>query len=310
VSSSRKIGGLERIRQGLRRTREGIVGRIAALFPGSGPGHDWMEDLEAALLEADLGPTTATRIVEAARATAGPGAPSRDGVLRAARDVLKEILSAGAGTPAATAGRPHVLLCVGVNGGGKTTTAGKLAFRMGREGRQVVLCAADTFRAGAGEQLRIWAERSGAAFVGHESGSDPSAVVFDAASAALARGVDALIVDTAGRLHTQDPLMRELEKIVRVVGRKIDGAPHEVLLILDSTTGQNGLNQAREFLAAAGVTGMVLTKLDGTARGGVAVRIVQEMGIPLRYVGVGEAAEDLVEFNVDEFIDGLLPSAA
>ncbi len=310
MASPGKVGRLERIRQGLRRTREEIVGRIAALLQGAAPERDWTEDLESALIEADLGPRTATRIVEAARASAGPAAPSWEGVRQAARRVLKEILSASAGTPAGTSGRPRVLLCVGVNGGGKTTTAGKLAFRMVKEGRQVVLCAADTFRAGAGEQLRIWAERSGAAFVGHRPGADPSAVVYDAASAALARGADALIIDTAGRLHTQDPLMRELEKIVRVVGRKIDGAPHEVLLVLDATTGQNGLNQAREFLATAGVTGLVLTKLDGTARGGVAVRIVQEMGIPLRYVGVGETAEDLVEFDVDEFLDGLLPAAA
>jgi fused signal recognition particle receptor len=158
--------------------------------------------------------------------------------------------------------------------------------------------------------LRIWAERVGAEYAGHRPGADPSSVVYDAASAALARGADALIVDTAGRLHTQDPLMRELGKIVRVVGRRIEGAPHEVLLVLDATTGQNGVSQAREFLAAARVTGLVLTKLDGTARGGVAVRIVEELGIPLRYVGVGEGAEDLVIFDPEDFLDGLLPAAA
>jgi fused signal recognition particle receptor len=172
------------------------------------------------------------------------------------------------------------------------------------------MCAADTFRAGAGEQLRIWAERAGAEFAGHRPGADPSAVVFDAATAAVARGVDALIIDTAGRLHTQDPLMRELDKVVRVVGRQIAGAPHDVLLVLDATTGQNGVNQATRFLESARVGGLVLTKIDGTARGGVAVRIVQELGIPLRYVGVGEGIDDLLDFDPEAFVDGLLTTAA
>jgi fused signal recognition particle receptor len=304
-----KPGRLDRVREGLRRTREGVLGRLASLFQGSVPGEDWSVGLEAALVEADLGPRAAARIVEAVRERC-TGAPTWDAAREAARRVLNEILRASAARDEAPGSRPRVILCVGVNGGGKTTTAGKLAARMTQEGKTVVLCAADTFRAGAGEQLRLWAERTGAAFVGHRPGADPSGVVYDAAHAAQARGADALIVDTAGRLHTQDPLMRELEKMVRVVGRRIDGAPHDVLLILDATTGQNGVQQAREFLAAARVTGLVLTKLDGTARGGVAVRIVQEIGIPLRYVGVGEGPDDLVDFDAEEFVEGLLPSAA
>jgi len=308
--SPQTAGHIERLRQGLRRTREGILGKIGALFRGEAPSHDWTGDLEEALIQADLGPGAAGRIVAAV--TAGSPArvpPSWEGVREAARGVLREILAAGP-PPPQPARPPRVILVVGVNGGGKTTTAAKLARRLCAEGKSVVLCAADTFRAGAGEQLRVWAERVGAGFVGHRPGADPSAVVFDAAAAALARGADALIVDTAGRLHTQDPLMRELEKIVRVVGRRVEGAPHEVLLVLDATTGQNGVNQARQFLEAARVNGLVLTKLDGTAKGGVVVRIVQELGIPLRYVGVGEGPDDLVDFDPDEFLEGLLPSAA
>ena len=294
----------------MRRTREGILGRIGTLFRSGGTGPDWSGALETALIQADLGPKAAGRIVAAVTAGAGASTPpSWDGVRDTARHILREILSAG--PPAPVASRPpRVVLVVGVNGGGKTTTAGKLARRLHGAGSKVILCAADTFRAGAGEQLRLWAERVGADFVGHRPGADPSAVVYDAAAAALARGADVLIVDTAGRLHTQDPLMRELEKIVRVVGRRIEGAPHEVLLVLDATTGQNGVSQARQFLSAARVNGLVVTKLDGTAKGGVAVRIVQELGIPLRYIGVGEAPDDLLDFDPEEFLEGLLPSAA
>ncbi len=310
ASPSGRAGRLQRIRQGLRRTREGFLGRIAALFQGGSQVPDWADRLETALIEADLGPSSAVRIVETVRAATGQTNPSWDSVRQAVLRTLKEILASGAVSPAVAALRPRVVFCVGVNGGGKTTTAGKLAARFTREGKTAVLCAADTFRAGASEQLRLWAERAGAEFVGHRPGADPSAVAYDACSAALARHADALIVDTAGRLHTQEPLMRELQKVVRVVGRRIEGAPHEVLLILDATTGQNGVNQAREFLQAARVSGLVVTKIDGTARGGVAVRIVQELGIPLRYLGVGESVDDLVDFDADDFLDGLLPSAA
>jgi fused signal recognition particle receptor len=303
-------GRLDRLRESLRRTREGMVNRIGSLFGGGKPLDDWSGRLEEALIQADLGPRAAAQIVAAVKSAPEGKPPSWDGVRETARRVLREILTAQMAPRAGGPHRPEVVLVVGVNGGGKTTTAGKLASRWRGEGKKVVLCAADTFRAGAGEQLRLWAERVGADFVGSRPGSDPSAVVFDALGAALSRGADVLIVDTAGRLHTQDPLMRELEKIVRVVSRRIGGAPHDVLLVLDSTTGQNGVNQARQFLSAARVSGLIVTKLDGTAKGGVAVRIVQELGIPLRYIGTGEGPDDLVDFDPDEFLEGLLPTAA
>ena len=285
------------------------MGRVTTLFQGGAEAsRDWDQDLEAALIQADLGPQASTRIVAAVQEQSGTKAPSWTIVREAARSVIKEMMQTKA--PAAPATKPLVVLVVGVNGGGKTTTAGKLGRRLVQQGKKVMLCAADTFRAGASEQLRLWAERSGSEFMGHAPGADPSAVAFDAAAAAVARGCDVLIVDTAGRLHTQDPLMRELQKVVRVLGKKVEGAPHEVLLVLDATTGQNGVPQARQFLQAARVGGLVLTKIDGTARGGVAVRIVQELGIPLRYVGTGEGADDLVDFDPDAFVDGLLPSAA
>ncbi len=310
---SRPPGAFERLRQGLRRTREGILGKVAAIFQGGAEGRDWNEDLEAALLQADLGPQAADRIVQAVRAAGRGATPSWATVRDAARAVIKEMLQSPESRATrgdSGAAKPFVILMVGVNGGGKTTTAAKLARRHVREGRRVMLCAADTFRAGAGEQLQVWAERAGAEFAAHRPGADPSAVAFDAAQASVSRGLDTLIVDTAGRLHTQDPLMRELEKVVRVIGKAIPGAPHEVLLVLDATTGQNGVSQARQFLGAARVGGLVLTKIDGTARGGVAVRIVQEIGIPLKYVGVGEGIDDLLDFDPEAFVDGLLPTAA
>lgn len=312
---SRPPGTFERLRLGLRRTREGILGKVASLFQGGAPSRDWNEDLEAALLEADLGPEASDRIVRAVREAGRGAAPTWTTVRDTARTVIRDMLQARGTAAAKPAGeatavqKPHVVLMVGVNGGGKTTTAAKLARRQVRDGRRVMLCAADTFRAGAGEQLQVWAERAGAEFAAHRPGADPSAVAFDAAQAATARGLDTLIVDTAGRLHTQDPLMRELDKVVRVVGRQVPGAPHDVLLVLDATTGQNGVNQATRFLEAARVGGLVLTKIDGTARGGVAVRIVQELGIPLRYVGVGEGIDDLLDFDPDAFVDGLLTAA-
>lgn len=310
-SGTSSPGRLQRFRQGLRRTREGFVGRLAGLFQSADRApEEWDEDLEAALIQADLGAGAAQQIVARVRQGTRGGSPPWDVVRDAARGVMKEMLEAGVAPPSGQSGGPRVILVVGVNGGGKTTTVGKLAHRLAGSGRNVLLCAADTFRAGAGEQLQWWARRVGVECIRHSSGADPAAVVHDAVTAAVARGSDALIVDTAGRLHTQDPLMRELEKIVRVVGRQIAGAPHEVLLVLDATTGQNGMNQAREFLSAARVNGLVLTKVDGTARGGVALRIVQEFGIPLRYVGVGEGPDDLVEFDADDYLDSLLPSAA
>jgi fused signal recognition particle receptor len=206
----------------------------------------------------------------------------------------------------APAAGPRVVFIVGVNGGGKTTTIGKLAARERREGRRVVVVAADTFRAAAIDQLERWAERAGVEVMRHREGSDPSAVVFDALKSARARAIDTVLVDTAGRLHTKAPLMAELEKMARIAGREIEGAPHEVLLVVDATTGQNGLAQAREFTKAARVTGVVLTKLDGTAKGGVALAIRRQLGVPIRYVGVGEGTEDLLDFDPDAYVDGLL----
>ncbi len=316
-ATPKPAGRLERFMHGLKRTRDGLLGKVSSLLPGgAATGADWSEMLENALIEADLGPETAARIVDEVRGTSGTRAPSWGQVRSAARgEILRLLATPGAGAPPAagagtTGGPPRVILVVGVNGGGKTTTAGKLARRLVAAGAKVMLCPADTFRAGAGEQLKIWATRAGAEFSGERPGADPSAVAFDAAAAAEARGFDALIVDTAGRLHTQDPLMRELEKVRRTLGRRIAGAPHEVLLVLDATTGQNGLPQARRFLDAAGVGGLVLTKIDGTARGGIAVRIVQELGLPLRYLGVGEGPDDLIDFDPEAFVDGLLPAAA
>ena len=319
-ATPKAAGRLERFMHGLKRTRDGLLGKVSSLLPGAAAsGTDWSDTLENALIEADLGPETAARIVDEVRGASGTRAPSWGQVRSAARgEILRLLAAPGPGAPGAlsaagagtTAGKPRVILIVGVNGGGKTTTAGKLARRLVAAGAKVMLCPADTFRAGAGEQLKIWATRAGAEFSGERPGADPSAVAFDAAAAAEARGFDALIVDTAGRLHTQDPLMRELEKVRRTLGRRIAGAPHEVLLVLDATTGQNGLPQARRFLDAAGVGGLVLTKIDGTARGGIAVRIVQELGLPLRYLGVGEGPDDLIDFDPEAFVDGLLPAAA
>jgi fused signal recognition particle receptor len=203
-----------------------------------------------------------------------------------------------------------VIVVVGVNGGGKTTTVGKLAHMYASEGQTGVIAAADTFRAAAVEQVATWAARAGVDLVRHRGGADPSAVVFDALKAATSRGSDFVIVDTAGRLHTKTPLMKELEKIYRIAGRAVPGAPHESLLVVDATTGQNGLVQAREFLKAGHITGLVLTKLDGTARGGVAIGISRELGIPLRYVGVGEAVEDLLPFSIDGYLEGILGDTA
>jgi len=206
-------------------------------------------------------------------------------------------------------GRPHVILLVGVNGSGKTTTAGKLAERFQGEGKRVVLAAADTYRAAAVEQLEVWGQRTGVEVVAQKEGSDPAAVVVDALRAARGRSADVVLADTAGRLHTREPLMRELEKIGRVAAREVEGAPHEVLLVMDACTGQNGLAQARSFSASLPLTGLVLTKLDGTARGGIAVALSRELALPIRYIGVGEAAEDLLPFSCADYVQGLLATS-
>ncbi len=284
----------DRLQAGLTRTREGLMSRLGTLFrPGEARRvGEILDDLEEILIQADVGPAVAAELVEQVRKSAG-----RDRSIGGVAD-LRDLLTSAivsiagpepAGGPSLPA-KPHVIFLVGVNGGGKTTTAAKLAARLKKEGRKGLLAAADTFRAAAIDQLEVWAERVKVDLIRHQDGADPSAVVFDALKAARARGSDFVIVDTAGRLHTKTPLMKELEKIYRIAGREVDGAPHESLLVIDANTGQNGVAQAREFLKAGRITGLVLTKLDGTARGGVAIGVSRTLGIPLRYVGVGEGA--------------------
>jgi fused signal recognition particle receptor len=299
----RLVQGLGRTRDHLAATLEGALGRREVDEPALG-------HLEAALLGADVGPALTREIVDrvrehARRARVGETA-LRAAVREALREVLPELPPAERPRPA---GVPWVVFVVGVNGGGKTTTVAKLAHRERGAGRRVLVVAADTFRAAATEQLERWAERVGVGLVRREPGADPASVVFDALRAARARPSDTVIVDTAGRLHTKLNLMTELGKLARVASREVAGAPHEVLLTLDATTGQNGVHQAREFTRVAGLTGVVLTKLDGTAKGGVALGIHRELGVPIRYVGVGEAPDDLLEFDRDAFVDGLLGEA-
>ena len=297
----------DRIRTGLAKTAQQIRQRLGAepaKSPAGGPGGgrtaelETLEAVEDALIAADVGLPATRRIVDTVAAESA-GTP-RERVARVILGMLREVPR-----PPDIAELPHVILVVGVNGTGKTTTVGKLANVYRTAGRSVLICAADTFRAAAVEQLSVWAERAGVDLVRAQSGADPAAVTFDAITAAKARGREVVIVDTAGRLHTRANLMAELDKIRRVVGRVVPGAPHEVLLVLDATVGQNGLVQAREFVAAGGVNGIVLTKLDGTAKGGVAVAIAHDLKLPIRYVGVGEGLDDLVPFDAAAYVDAL-----
>lgn len=295
-----------RLRIGLKRTADQLIGRFdtveADQKPSSGPATasiDTLDALEEILLEADLGLSATRRLVDAVRDQAG----QEDLRTVVKREMLRVLETTAA--PQVTGGRPRVVLIVGVNGTGKTTTVGRLARLLTTAGERPVICAADTFRAAAVEQLEVWARRVEADFVQARPGSDPAAVVFDAISSGKARQRDVVLVDTAGRLHTRTNLMAELDKIRRVAGRVVEGAPHETLLVIDATVGQNGLAQARAFLESAGVTGIVLTKLDGTAKGGIAVAITAELGVPIRYVGVGEQLDDLVPFSPAEYVDAL-----
>jgi len=295
-----------RLRGGLARTREVLNTPVGDLLRGR-PTLDEsaLETLEEALLSADLGPHTAQELIDqlrshSAEVAAGGPAAMRRMLCEQVRDALEQ---PGAEPQFVT--RPWVTFVVGVNGVGKTTTIGKLARSWIGEGRSVMLVAADTFRAAAAEQLEVWAQRAGAGFHRGPEGSDPAAVLTDGLRSARARGCDAVLVDTAGRLHTRGNLMAELAKMSRVAGREVAGAPHETWLVLDATVGSNGLNQAREFARSGGVTGLVLTKLDGTARGGVALAVVRELKVPIRFVGVGEDVEDLVPFDPAEFAEGL-----
>jgi len=300
-------GVVGKLRADLSKTRLALNERLARVVGVKRPLDDeLLEQLEEALIAADVGVAAAEKLIAQVRETLrlSPAAEAEQ-VIEVLQDQMVHLLDEGTQAERAPAQRPHVILVVGVNGTGKTTTIGKLAHYYRQQGKKVLLGAADTFRAAATEQLAIWARRAGADVVHTNPGADPAALAFDALNAALARGVDVLIVDTAGRLHTKVNLMEEVRKIRRVLDRRLPGAPHEVLLVIDATTGQNGLAQAREFIQATGVTGIVLTKLDGTAKGGIAVAIRQELGVPVQWVGLGEGIEDLAPFQPREFVEGL-----
>ena len=303
-----KRGFFGRMRDAVTRTRESFSTRVNDIIALTREvDESALEDLETALLTSDLGVQTTTEILDALREHAKKQAIAGGAELK---DLLKEqirgILESSTRPVVTPQTPPKVTFLVGVNGTGKTTTSGKLAAWHRAQGRTSLLCAADTFRAAAIEQLEVWAKRSGVEMIKTRQGGDPAAVLYDAASAAKARNIDELIVDTAGRLHTKSGLMDELEKMRRTAAKLIPGAPHEVLLVMDATTGQNGLQQARLFTQAAGVTGIVLTKLDGTAKGGIAVAIARELNLPVRFVGVGEKMEDLLEFEAGAFVDALI----
>jgi len=293
-----------RLGERLRRTSDALVGRLGQLLGGRRVDDELIEELEMVLFSADLGVSTTQNLLDTVRKTATGGDASE--VRRILREeILAKLLRVESDGGLQLAAQPHVILVLGVNGSGKTTTIGKLAARHAAAGHRVVLGAADTFRAAAIEQLQAWGERAGCEVIAGRAGGDPSAVAFDAVKAAVARKADVVIIDTAGRLQTKKPLMEELGKMARVIGRDLEGAPHETLLVLDANTGQNAISQARLFTEVTSVSGLVLTKLDGTAKGGVIVGLADAFGIPVKHVGVGEAVEDLRDFSAEEFVDAL-----
>ncbi len=303
----------DKLSQGLKKTRDSLFGQVASVFQrGRELSEEDFETLEAALLRADVGPSTTDKILEGVRARLADRTFEGD-AQEALRSEIESVLMGG-GKPSLPPSReqsrtpngsPYVILVIGANGTGKTTTIAKLADRFKRAGDSVLLVACDTFRAAAADQLEIWAERAGVEILKQKPGADPAAVAFDGMARAKSRGAKRVLVDTAGRLHVKVDLMEEVKKILRVIEQQIPGAPQEVLLVLDATTGQNGLNQAREFDKALGVTGLVLTKLDGSAKGGVALSIADTMRLPIRWIGVGEAIEDLMPFNASDFARAL-----
>jgi fused signal recognition particle receptor len=302
------LGFLDRLREGLSRTKQQIVSRFDEIVQQADAGEqrtrpidvETIEALEELLISADVGMAATERIVTAVKTRARRGESLRVLV----KDEITKIFEA-VERPVPNGHAPQVTLIVGVNGTGKTTTVGKLANLLKNSGSQPLICAADTFRAAAVEQLEIWAKRADVDIIRARDGSDPAAVVFDAIQSGKARGRDPILIDTAGRLHNRVNLMNELDKIRRVAARAADGAPHEVLLVLDATVGQNGVQQAREFTSVAGVTGVVLTKLDGTAKGGVAVAIAHDLKLPIKYVGIGEGIDDLIPFSSQDYVDAL-----
>lgn len=303
------MGWFQRLSDGLSKTRNAFVGSLDR-FLGRAPDPTLLDELEAALIAADLGARVASRVMDQVREQLRGSDGSQPGrVQEILGDTLKNVLSKAQGLPLdqaiAQGPRPFVVLVVGVNGVGKTTTIAKLGQRLAQAGRRPLFVAADTFRAAAIDQLQVWADRTGVALIRHRQGADPAAVAFDGIAAAKARGADTVLIDTAGRLHTKSNLMDELRKIKRVLGQGLPGSPHEVLLVLDGTVGQNALSQARLFNEAVGVTGLAVTKLDGTAKGGAIVAIADELQIPIRLIGVGEGAEDLQDFNADAFVEAL-----
>jgi fused signal recognition particle receptor len=301
------MGVFDRLRTGLSRTTEQLVRRFDEIVRSADAPDQrtrtldvsTLDHLEEVLISADLGVAATDRILTAVRLEPRGQRSLRDMVARQILAVFNEARRD------IVDGHPHIVLVVGVNGTGKTTTVGKLASLAKREGQRPLICAADTFRAAAVDQLQIWAARAGVDIIRTREGADPAAVVYDAVASGKARGFSPILVDTAGRLHTRQNLMQELDKIRRIAAREVPGAPHEVLIVLDATVGQNGLTQARQFMEASGVTGVVLTKLDGTAKGGVAVAIAQDLKLPIRYVGVGEGIDDLIPFSPDDYVTAL-----
>ena len=305
----------KKIKEGLARTRSSFVDRVTKVISGKTKIDDQLiDEIEEALLSSDMGFNATQKIIDDIRARVKKEGYEDSQMLKSLlkEEILKYVTEPNGAGSAET--KPHVIMIVGVNGVGKTTTVGKLAYNFKNDGKKVLIAAADTFRAAANEQLQIWAERAGVEIIqskgsrpssGQQPGTDPGAVAYDAVSAARSRGTDVVLIDTAGRLHTKTNLMEELKKIRRVVQKVVPDAPHEVFLVLDAVTGQNGLVQARQFLEAAGVTGIVLTKLDGTAKGGIVVAISQELKLPVEYIGVGEGIDDLLPFDRNIFVDAL-----
>ncbi|MCX5719937.1 MAG: signal recognition particle-docking protein FtsY, partial [Nitrospirae bacterium] len=300
------MGFFDRLKEGLTKTRKSFVERVDSIFTGRKIDEETLEELEELLIASDVGTKASAEIIKTIREKSEKGEVSDvDSVKELLKKELVSVL--GNSQPIMVYGdKPFVILAIGVNGVGKTTTIGKLAHRFYSQGLSVMLAAGDTFRAAGIEQLEIWAKRANAQLVKHQSGSDPAAVAFDAIAAARHRDVDVVMVDTAGRLHTKSPLMEELKKVKRVIEKAMTGAPQEVLLVVDATTGQNALRQAEMFNNAIGVTGVALTKLDGTAKGGIVFAIRKDFGIPVRLIGIGEKIDDLQDFNPQEFVEALL----